>query len=319
MFATAAASELASATTNSSSGPTDSLTVSRQRSSRWGRSRVATTTLSPSPNDAPSLLVAAPQTPRTRVVPNGGTTTLTGVAGRRTAREMRDYWDEGARRNAVWYVDTSLDYTNPDIERFFETGRAIVSQALDDAPASPPGQALAVEIGCGLGRICKGLTERFDRVIGVDISPEMLRRAREHVPEPSVEFMLGDGVSLAGIETGAADLVLSFTVFQHIPSVEVICDYIAEAGRVLKPGGVFVFQWNNTPGAWRWRVRRGALGALGRVGIKTEKYGRNAPQFMGSRVPVSDLESAFRRGGLELEGVRGEGTLFAWAWARRQG
>src|SRR3954468_9875031 len=131
---------------------------------------------------------------------------------------MRSYWDEGARRNAVWYVDTSLDYDNPDLQKFLETGRTIVHDALDRAPTTPPGTDLAVEIGCGLGRICKALTERFDRVVGVDISPEMLRRAREHVPEPSVEFMLGDGVSLAGIETGAADLVLSFTVFQHIPS-----------------------------------------------------------------------------------------------------
>jgi SAM-dependent methyltransferase len=231
---------------------------------------------------------------------------------------MRAYWDEGARRNAVWYVDTSLDYDEPDLERFFETGRVIVGQALDDAPVHPPGRGLAVEIGCGLGRICQGLAERFDRVVGVDISPEMLKQAREHVQDPKVEFVLGDGVSLGALETGSADLVLSFTVFQHIPSVKVICDYLTEAGRVLKPGGVFVFQWNNEPGALRWRVRRAVLSTLQRTGVRRETHDRNAPEFLGSRVPLDEIEPALQRGGLALKGVRGEDTLFAWAWAQRQ-
>ena len=231
---------------------------------------------------------------------------------------MRSYWDEGARRNAFWYVDTSLDYDDPDLERFFENGNTIVSDALDDAPVQPPGRALAVEIGCGLGRICKALTSRFDRVIGVDISPEMLKRAREYVPDPAVEFRLGDGVSLDVLDTASADLVLSFTVFQHIPSVSVICDYITEAGRVLKPGGVLVFQWNNEPGAARWRLRRAVLSALQRTGLRPETHRRNAPEFLGSRVPMGRIEPALRAGGLELKDVRGGGTLFAWAWAQRK-
>jgi len=231
---------------------------------------------------------------------------------------MRSYWDEGARRNAVWYVDTSLDYDEPDLDRFFETGNVIVSQALDDAPVGPAGHGLAVEIGCGLGRICQALASRFDRVIGVDISPEMLKRAREFVEDPKVEFVLGNGVSLEGVETASADLVVSFTVFQHIPSVSVICDYVTEAGRVLKPGGVFVFQWNNERGALRWKMRRAALSALQRTGLRPEKYRRNAPEFLGSRVPVHELEPALRKGGLQLKSVRGADTLFAWAWAQRE-
>jgi SAM-dependent methyltransferase len=231
---------------------------------------------------------------------------------------MRSYWDDGARRNAVWYVDTSLDYGEPDFERFVETGRVIVSEALDNAPVTPSGHGLAVEIGCGLGRICQALAPRFDRVIGVDISPEMLKRAEELVEDPKVELRLGDGVSLSGIDTGSADLVMSFTVFQHIPSVTVICDYIAEAGRVLKPGGLFVFQWNNEPGALRWRARRAVLSTLQRTGVRREAHARNAPEFLGSRVPVSRLEPCLERGGLSLEAIRGGGGLFAWAWAQRQ-
>src|SRR4051812_42934316 len=99
---------------------------------------------------------------------------------RRTQR-MRDYWERAAQRNAMWYVDTSLDFDHPDMERFLATGEQVVSDALDDAPVQPERFEHAVEIGSGLGRICRALAVRFGRVTGVDISTEMVRRARELV------------------------------------------------------------------------------------------------------------------------------------------
>lgn len=64
---------------------------------------------------------------------------------------MRDYWDERARINAPWYVDTSLDFDAPDLARFFESGELIVSIALDEAPGPPPSWTTAVEIGADSG------------------------------------------------------------------------------------------------------------------------------------------------------------------------
>ncbi|MHB8466596.1 MAG: class I SAM-dependent methyltransferase [Acidimicrobiales bacterium] len=236
----------------------------------------------------------------------------------RSVDAMRTYWDDRAKTNAAWYVDTSLDYDHPDMERFWQTGRAIVADALDhSAPAAPSGTDLAVEIGAGLGRVCVALAERFDRVIGVDISAEMVRQARDAVGTSNVSFVVGDGETLAGVTTASADLVLSFTVFQHIATVAVTERYLAEAGRVLKPGGLLVFQWNNEPGARRWRVRRAVLSALQRLGIRTEPLRRHDPAFLGTRVPLARITRALAAGGLRLEGTRGEGTLYAWAWATR--
>jgi SAM-dependent methyltransferase len=230
---------------------------------------------------------------------------------------MRRYWDERARLNAPWYVDTSLSYDEPDLDRFFETGRQIVAEAIG-GDVRPSGTSLAVEIGCGLGRITLALADSYERVIGVDISREMLERAREVASHERVTFVLGDGASLSQIRDGVADLVLTFTVFQHIPSVEVIERYISEAGRILKPGGLFVFQWNNTPGEGRWRLRRKVLSLGQRIGLLGERYGRNAAEFLGSRVAMPRIETALGRGGLQLERVNGERTLYAWAWARRR-
>ena len=229
---------------------------------------------------------------------------------------MRAYWDGRARENAAWYVDTSLDFTAPDMVAFFDTGRRIVAEALDDA-VPVPGEDLAVEIGSGLGRVCLALADRFRHVIGIDVSPEMVARARELVATDNVEFALGDGTSLAPIGDGEADLVLSFTVFQHIPQVSVIEDYIVDAGRILRPGGVLVFQWNNEAGTISWRARRAVLGLLQRSGLKRERHMRNDPAFLGSRVPLSRVEAALSRGGLTLQQTSGLGTLFAWAWATK--
>ncbi|MCU1459980.1 MAG: class SAM-dependent methyltransferase [Acidimicrobiales bacterium] len=231
---------------------------------------------------------------------------------------MRAYWDRSAQENAAWYVDTSLDYSHPDMAKFFETGRTIVDEALAGEACPPVGSGLAVEIGSGLGRVCSALADRFAQVVGVDISPEMVKRASELVADPKVRFVVGDGEGITGVADGTADVVLSFTVFQHIPSIKVIEGYLVDAGRVLAPGGVFVFQWNNTPGATSWRVRRSVLSLLQRSGLHREQHGRHDAAFLGSRVPRATIESALRRGGLELCGTQGLDTLYAWAWAQKR-
>jgi len=233
----------------------------------------------------------------------------------RPQESMRTYWDDAARKNAAWYVDTTLDFDTPDMGRFFETGRSIVAEALSDPSVVASGRELAIEIGSGLGRVCLALADRFHRVIGIDISPEMVRRARELVTDERVSFEIGNGSSLAPVPDGGADLVLSFTVFQHIPDPRVIDGYLREAARVLKKGGLFVFQWNNTPGARGWAARRRLLGFLQRTGLRPERFGRNAPEFLGSRVPLGRIRAGLEAGNLELVRTQGLGTLFAWAWA----
>jgi SAM-dependent methyltransferase len=237
--------------------------------------------------------------------------------GERRTRAMRRYWDERARLNAPYYVDTSLPYDAPDMERFFETGRIVVRTALDDAPVQPAGRRLAVEIGSGIGRVSRALADRFEEVVGVDISAEMVDRARALVDRPGLRFEVGSGAELGPVESGVADFVVSFQVFQHIPRVAVIERYIAEAGRVLRPGGVFALQWNNSPGHRRWVVRRGILSLLQRTGIWGDRYQRNASEFLGSRVSLARIERALASAGLTLAGTSEEGTLFTWAWATK--
>jgi SAM-dependent methyltransferase len=229
---------------------------------------------------------------------------------------MREYWEERARLNAAFYVDTSMDFDAPDMERFLATGQRIVEIALDEAPVKPERHEVALEIGCGLGRICLALSSRFERVIGYDISAEMLAQARELVPDERVDLRLTDGTSLPDTPDGSVDLVVSFTVFQHIPSVPVIEGYIHEAGRVLRPGGVFAFQWNNQRGERLWPLQRAVRSARQRLG-RGDVHGRDATAFLGSRVSLPTIDRALTHAGLERCGLDNEGRLFAWAWARK--
>lgn len=229
------------------------------------------------------------------------------------ANRQRDFWDSAAKASAAFYVDTTVSYDAPDMEAFFATGKTIVDQAL--APVKPAGHALAVEIGSGLGRNCLALAGHFDRVVGIDIAPEMIRQAGELVDDERVSFVLTDGAALPSIHDSSADFVLTFTVFQHIPDIDVIEAYVAEAGRVLKPGGVFAFQWNNQSSELSWKLRRGVKAAMQKVGLKKDPYHRNAVNFLGSTVSIERMRRALDAAGLEVAKTDGEGTLFCWGWA----
>lgn len=228
---------------------------------------------------------------------------------------MQRYWDERARENAVYYVDTTCDYGAPDMDRFFETGRAIVREAFLEAPVQPSGRQLAVEIGPGLGRVCSALAPHFEAVIGVDVSDEMVRRARELVTDSNVTFEVGDGATLHSIDDACADLVVTFTVLQHVPKREVIVSYLREAARVLRPGGVLSAQWNGDARPNRYRMRGWWWRLQRRAGVLRDN--RAAPQFLGTPVPVSFVRGVLEDAGLVVEGTKGDGTLFSWIWARK--
>ena len=127
-----------------------------------------------------------------------------------------------------------------------------------------------LEIGCGLGRITHALALNFDRVIGVDVAPEMLRRARSFMPS-HVDLREVSGTALP-LPTGSVDAVFSTHVFQHLDSLRIVRAYLAEVGRVLRPNGSFMLHialasrsptlpWRTvqrTRITWnRWRAARG--------------------------------------------------------------
>ncbi len=95
----------------------------------------------------------------------------------------------------------------------------------------------AVDFGCGTGRSTRFARQLGFDVVGVDISPEMLEKAREL--DPSGDYRTvpdGDYSTLPG---AAFDLVLSLFTFDNIPA-EVKVDRFKGLARLLKPSAKLV-------------------------------------------------------------------------------
>lgn len=92
-----------------------------------------------------------------------------------------------------------------------------------------------VEIGCGGGRLTHVLAETFDRVVALDVSADMIERARRASPG-NAEFHQVDGAEVP-LADATADGVFSVHVFQHLEDFPMMAAYLAEARRALRPGG----------------------------------------------------------------------------------
>jgi ubiquinone/menaquinone biosynthesis C-methylase UbiE len=160
--------------------------------------------------------------------------------------KMRAEWDERARENARHYVATGKVEWND--EEYFESGREnvrreILTDMINICQGKDPKQMKVLEIGCGSGRITNALSEIFGEVYAVDISGEMIRQAAESLKDrPNAHVFQNSGSDLSVLGDIQVDFAFSFIVFQHIPSREVIQNYVREVHRILRPGGLFKFQ-----------------------------------------------------------------------------
>ena len=94
----------------------------------------------------------------------------------------------------------------------------------------------ALEVGCGAGATCRAMAARGLEVTGVDLSPEMIRAARERTPAAlGVDYRCGDFFEMALAEHGY-DCVLSVATLHHLPLEEAV----ARMAGLVRPGGVLV-------------------------------------------------------------------------------
>ncbi len=158
---------------------------------------------------------------------------------------MRHDWDERARENARHYVaNYREEWTDED---FFASGeetvaRFILDDLVDIYQGRDPAAMRVLEIGCGTGRVTCALSKLFGEVHAVDISAEMIARARAALADRANVFLYqNNGCDLSVVPPLEFDFAFSFIVFQHIPSYEIIENYMREVHRLLRPGSLFKF------------------------------------------------------------------------------
>ena len=232
---------------------------------------------------------------------------------------MQDFWDARADEDAFFFVDNRLDYRSPDLERFWAGGHEALAMIEESLGVELVEDAKAVDIGCGVGRITRALAERGATVRGIDVSAAMLERARGLNPGlDGVEWLHGDGESLAGIGDESADVCISLVVFHHIPDPRITLGYVGEIGRVLRPGGWAAIGVSDQPELHRplsptRRALTRARAALGR-----SPQGQGHPAWLGSSVDLGELAAAARGAGMVVERVVDEGTVHCLVLLRKR-
>jgi SAM-dependent methyltransferase len=160
--------------------------------------------------------------------------------------DVRDVWEGQARNDPLWAILSEPDKRGGrwDLDEFFAEGRSEISRVMDRVLAVAPDlpRGLAVDFGCGVGRLSQPLAGYFEKVVGVDVSPTMVELARRFDQTGGrVAYVENNAHDLRFLGDGSADFVYSNIVLQHV-GADLARAYLAEFFRVTRGGGFLVFQ-----------------------------------------------------------------------------
>jgi SAM-dependent methyltransferase len=231
---------------------------------------------------------------------------------------QKGFWNVDEHTARFGRIDT-VSRSEEDYERLADRDFGLVLIGIRIQPTWT-----CLEIGCGVGRILQRLVQGVapSKVIGVDISENMIRYARRSLPDgpnSKIELHVNSGADLRMVESASVDFAYSNDVFIHIADSDVVLAYLSEAYRVLKVGGLFRFNVK------RLVLRRMFSNSLGGLVAKASyatrlrsPIGRYTPGqegFSGHHYRKSDLHKLLRRSGLctavisEFDSI-GEGKLW---------
>lgn len=132
----------------------------------------------------------------------------------------------------MWYTDEDKELIPEGSDLGLGCGNPVALASLAEGET-------VLDLGSGAGVDCFLAAKKVGvkgKVIGVDMTPEMLDKARENAEKggyTNVEFRLGE-IEHLPVADNSADVVISNCVINLSPSKEMVFE---EAFRVLKPGG----------------------------------------------------------------------------------
>jgi ubiquinone/menaquinone biosynthesis C-methylase UbiE len=244
-------------------------------------------------------------------------------------------WEEIGKLDPLWAVLTepSGQYGRWDRDAFFRTGADEISRVMEEADklAHPRQKGVALDFGCGVGRLTRALAQSFEKNYGVDISHAMIIKARELNQDLSnCTFIVNNSADLSIFPSETVDFIYTARVLQHLPNQALIERYVSEFARVLKPGGLMVFQIpSHMSLRWRIQPRRRVYSFLRRVGVgeqflyhklgvfpmKMTHFPQHAVEALLSRLHIHllkielDLDSSPGMPGAKYYGTKTEQTI----------
>ncbi len=198
-------------------------------------------------------------------------------AVKKTEQASREYYDEFAAgyearraKNVPGGYHDMLDELEADYVARFGTGKRVL------------------EVGCGTGLVLERIQQFASLAQGIDLSPQMLKKARER----GLDVREGSATELP-FDDATFDVTCSFKVLAHVPEIE---RALAEMARVTKPGGAILAEFYN-PQSFRGLLR--LLGPAKQVG-QSKKESDVFTRFDSPR-RIAQLTPA----GCRFEGGRG--------------
>jgi spore maturation protein CgeB len=207
------------------------------------------------------------------------------------ALTMRDDWDRRVQHDYRFWITNEL---SPNSVVWEDGGREFAALVAGLNWSRKP--LAALEIGCGVGRMLPAARAVFDSVIGVDVSPKVVAKAKELVgARPGVVIDTNSGFDLSGIESGSIDFAWSVAVMPHLPA-RVFASYLCELKRVLRADGaarIQIFIGRQDPPSESDTLRLRAYGedelryAITRAGLELREL---APIAMPLQELLDELE-----------------------------
>lgn len=198
-------------------------------------------------------------------------------------------WDVFARHQAFFHILSDPSMIDPDAAQqaeFWSSGERDL-KALAEFGGLQPVPGTGVDFGCGIGRLTRALRSLTAQQTGLDISAEMLSRARDANREfPTMRFLqIQDG--RWPIADRSCELVISQLVFQHLSSVDLMEAALTEMARILKKDGKAVFHIVTTT----------ALGAF----VKAVKDRLHASGKAGEDAGIARLKEKLERASADAQ------------------
>ncbi len=187
----------------------------------------------------------------------------------------RSFLGESEERQHALYNHVAHEYDDvfhPHVaEHYVEKRTGLVRDLI-------PLGGLVLDVGCGTGRLGAAIAAQGYDVFGADLSPEMLRKARER----------GLAGTYAAVTTclpfadDSFDLALTVATLHHLETPDRVAATVKEMGRVVRRGG-FVVLWDHNPANPYWPILM-----------------RRVPQDSGDErlVPLHELLEDVQRAGL---------------------
>jgi SAM-dependent methyltransferase len=155
---------------------------------------------------------------------------------------MNDRWAREQYPNEYQKdVNESIGFSGLDMDMFTRGKVDSMASVLTRFSATLPSDVECLDIGCGIGAAHPMLAGKVGKLAGADVSQEAIETAR--AANPAVDYDTYSGERLPFCD-GRFDFSTTSCVMHHVPPDQ-WPNFVAEAWRVTKPGGLFTVYEHN--------------------------------------------------------------------------